>query len=342
MFGLQTSESNLNQQVTSVVKNNETSQQSLIECDLSNDSTYSRLNDNSSSDNSSMYTYFSLPNDSSLVSFSHQEAAVKIVDFNDWSNKHVPEPQKKVVTKAATKVERSPPVKKTFICPVCNKLFASKSNLERHGVVHCDVKPFQCVECKRMFSRKVHLERHKFLHMEHKPFNCEICKKGFTQKTHLAKHQYIHTGVKPFPCTACEKTFARKESLNRHKLTHTNEKKDIIRKKDSNLDKTALIRNNIKKEVIESADIGRSIDNCIKNVVSAIDDGRNILSKYEEVKDDEEDYDKPNASDESVTKQEAEKKIDIKDNTNDVACFRTVVKEEIMIKGEVNEDDANC
>ncbi|XP_075214558.1 uncharacterized protein LOC142320541 [Lycorma delicatula] len=256
VFGLQSSEGNVvshvnhvNQQITVNVKNTESSQQS-VECDLSNDSTYSRLNDNSSSDNS-MYTYYSLPNDSSLVNFSPHETTLKRVDFKDW-NKVVPEP-KKVVTKA----EKSPPVKKTFACQICNKVFASKSNLERHGVVHSDVKPFQCVECKRMFSRRVHLERHKFLHMDQKPFNCEVCKKGFTQKTHLEKHQYVHTGVKPFECLICKKSFARKESLNRHKGIHANEKKDaatVVDNKSTAEKKNALENKNNPPENKESTD----------------------------------------------------------------------------------------
>ncbi|XP_022201465.2 zinc finger protein 33A [Nilaparvata lugens] len=198
VFGLQNSESNLQP----ITRTSDTAQLSLENSsdacligpgELSNDSLYSKL-DNSSSDNSN-YTFFPLPNESALVNFNAEE---------DW-NKSVPEQIKLV-----------PAAKKTFICPKCNKVFASRSNLERHSAVHSDVKPFQCVECKKMFARRVHLERHKLLHTDHKPFVCDICKKGFTQKGHLEKHKIVHSGVKPFECANCRKMFARKESLKRH------------------------------------------------------------------------------------------------------------------------------
>ncbi|RZF34769.1 hypothetical protein LSTR_LSTR007821 [Laodelphax striatellus] len=198
VFGLQNSDSNLQP----IIRNSDIGQSLSLEnssdacligaAELSNDSLYSKL-DNSSSDNSN-YTFFPQPNESSLVNFNPEE------EVDDW-NKSVPEQIK---------------LKKTFICPKCNKVFASRSNLERHSTVHSDVKPFQCVECKKMFSRRVHLERHKFMHMDQKPFTCDICSKGFTQKGHLEKHKIVHSGLKPFQCANCQKMFARKESLKRH------------------------------------------------------------------------------------------------------------------------------
>lgn len=317
VFGLQTSDGS--QQLT--IKNNESSQQSVIECDLSNDSTYSRVNDNSSSDNSNMYTYISLPNDSPLVNFNHHETTVvKKVDFDGWNNKNVPEPKKvvsKIVTKPViTKIERSPPVKKTFVCPVCNKIFASKSNLERHGVVHSDVKPFQCVECKKMFSRRVHLERHKFLHMDQKPFNCEICKKGFTQKTHMLKHQYVHTGVKPFPCNLCEKTFARKESLNRHKLVIHGVKvipTDSRRTKFNKSTTPVVNENNIvKKEIPGDADSTEIINNVsIESIIK--------IEKQDEEKQLKKDVEKKNDTEIKCTAIVIkEEEIDIDEGTNNI------------------------
>ncbi|PSN39963.1 Asparagine-rich zinc finger protein AZF1 [Blattella germanica] len=55
-------------------------------------------------------------------------------------------------------------------CPVCNKLFMSKSSVLRHVRVH---------DSSELFS-------------------CDVCKKSFTYKSSLDRHVHIHTGDRPY------------------------------------------------------------------------------------------------------------------------------------------------
>ncbi|RGB29573.1 hypothetical protein C1646_600471, partial [Rhizophagus diaphanus] len=84
--------------------------------------------------------------------------------------------------------------KKRFACPICNRCFARKFNMQTHQTTHDvdRVKPFVC--------------------------NYPDCDHSFTRKHDLKRHIYgIHElPEQEFKCSNCNKTFARKDACKRH------------------------------------------------------------------------------------------------------------------------------
>ncbi|XP_053158196.1 zinc finger protein 436-like isoform X2 [Hemicordylus capensis] len=109
-------------------------------------------------------------------------------------------------------------------CPVCEKIFSSKSSLNAHLKTHMEEKPYKCSECGKSFGQKKALIRHHRIHTGEKPYTCLECGKSFCQSAALITHQRIHTGEKPYTCTECGKSFCQKTTLIRHQRIHTGEK----------------------------------------------------------------------------------------------------------------------
>ena len=139
---------------------------------------------------------------------------------------------------------------KPFICQICNKAFATRSDLKWHQQTH--TKPYCCEICGKFFSQKNNLEAHMFVHSGNE-FPCSICEKSYKSpvslKVHIASHtsndtpvqmnqvcetcgrafrwhkdlvshRRTHTGEKPYSCDICGKTFSRRDKLTNHTRTH--------------------------------------------------------------------------------------------------------------------------
>ena len=118
--------------------------------------------------------------------------------------------------------QRTPkPPAKRHVCPMCDKIMGSRSDLVKHVRIHTGEKPYSCGYCPARFTQLGSLRAHETRHTGVKPFKCDICQRAFSIKERLKVHMRIHTGEKPFHCDLCEKTFARGSQLIQHKRTHT-------------------------------------------------------------------------------------------------------------------------
>ena len=65
------------------------------------------------------------------------------------------------------------------------------------------VNQFSCMSCQKLFWSKTSLNRHvKEFHENVKPYTCQICHKSFRRKDYLKKHIQIN-GVKIKTCVLC-------------------------------------------------------------------------------------------------------------------------------------------
>ena len=123
---------------------------------------------------------------------------------------------------AGCKAENVPEIQ----CSICSKLVSSRS-LKAHLEYHkkkddavnnsCCGGNLACQVCQKTFTTVVSLQRHKLIHDNLKPHICSICKKRFRQKGSLDSHFRVHTGVR-WRCEAedCGKLFITKSLLNQH------------------------------------------------------------------------------------------------------------------------------
>ena len=105
-------------------------------------------------------------------------------------------------------------------CPLCEKCFAKKCNLQAHALVHTGERPFQCSECDSRFTRKGDLDRHSIIHGGERPYGCSLCCSTFTQRPHLVAHMRCHSGERPYQCNMCPASYTRNTHLVRHQRVH--------------------------------------------------------------------------------------------------------------------------
>ena len=83
-------------------------------------------------------------------------------------------------------------------CPLCEKLFNSKSALNLHHNRHTGYKEFQCEKCENNFIQAINLKTHYISHTEDKPFKCSQCNKPFTRKlTNIQKYMTTEQEIIP-------------------------------------------------------------------------------------------------------------------------------------------------
>ena len=98
-------------------------------------------------------------------------------------------------------------------CQFCEKIFASKSNLDVHVRVHAGKEPFRCEQCDENVSNFADYKRHVRLHVGDKPYKCNYCGRQFQNQKSLRGHVQIHENEGSHNCSCCKTFFARKKYL---------------------------------------------------------------------------------------------------------------------------------
>jgi hypothetical protein len=85
-----------------------------------------------------------------------------------------------------------------FACETCDKKFTTKFSLNRHQLVHNNVKNFTCRFCPKKFALKQYLKEHECIHTNEKPYVCGVngCQQRFRQRGKLSLHRRRHKGYR--------------------------------------------------------------------------------------------------------------------------------------------------
>ena len=94
-----------------------------------------------------------------------------------------------------------------YICDICSKSYAAVSKLNRHKLLHDQLKKeqYRCPTCSFTSSRNDHLQRHLLKHLETKNFVCSVpgCAKKFQTEKQL-KRQQLESHFDPKKLFVCE------------------------------------------------------------------------------------------------------------------------------------------
>ena len=121
---------------------------------------------------------------------------------------------------------------KKYKCNECGKHYAFQYVLnehikERHTKREI-VKTFVCSICNKMFARNSELTTHAKNHEEPK-IPCGICNRKVKTKKSLKEHMLIHSKETPYKCNTCEKVFNNSGSRYRHMGACKNIKNESIK-----------------------------------------------------------------------------------------------------------------
>ncbi|XP_068086397.1 zinc finger protein 302-like [Anabrus simplex] len=112
-----------------------------------------------------------------------------------------------------------------YSCAECKITFKQCETMEKHKLIHSQVKPYSCLHCNQTFFLWDHLIRHLKEHRITIRFSCKVCNKSFSRKIGLKEHMASHSLIKLFSCTVCGSRFACRSSMYRHMSIHAEDEK---------------------------------------------------------------------------------------------------------------------
>lgn len=124
------------------------------------------------------------------------------------------------------KIKLESTTKCLYMCPICNAIFTTKSELSMHSVRHI-IKKITCRICKKTFSCETAHNNHLKSHPNYKHM-CELCGRWLGSRHALKIHKMgIHSSSKNYICSVCSQAFKTPSRLYIHNLTHKKDKKFI-------------------------------------------------------------------------------------------------------------------
>ena len=109
---------------------------------------------------------------------------------------------------------------KEYGCPECGRLFAQPNGLQSHLRSCRQLRRYLCDICGAKFNHLQSMKSHRMLHTGEKPFQCIDCNAKFTDHRNFKRHRRIHENLYPYVCTQCDKRFRHSNSLKAHTSTH--------------------------------------------------------------------------------------------------------------------------
>ena len=84
---------------------------------------------------------------------------------------------------------------------------------------------FKCTfdKCEKLYHSRSHLDRHIMIHTNERPYQCDKCEMAFHQKGSLKEHIRVHTGEKPYQCEVCPNSYAQGGAFKAHLRTHNDD-----------------------------------------------------------------------------------------------------------------------
>jgi len=112
---------------------------------------------------------------------------------------------------------RTLPVIQEKSCPLCFKLFYSRTNVRRHILTeHENTLRIKCTQCDKSFASKTAMIYHLNTHSPNKEFVCEKCEVTFPNLKIYRTHLKQHNEPKKEKCPECDQILVGKRSLSRH------------------------------------------------------------------------------------------------------------------------------
>ncbi|XP_062548640.1 zinc finger protein 91-like [Armigeres subalbatus] len=121
-------------------------------------------------------------------------------------------------------------------CKICNRLYPNLRKLKQHRRCH-DTKTHRCPMCEKLFLTRSILRKHVVTHKQVRerkqespvavednsaePFKCDICHKTFKRMSTMQGHKKIAHGPDVHECKTCGEEFRTSAGLEFHKLNHS-------------------------------------------------------------------------------------------------------------------------